>query len=193
MWPAVAPSISRLEGQELRTSSSSATEQLQDCVEGDKDQFSSVKKALRRTLELKQQRKELQAAVEELSSKKIAERDEQVREWSKVLHVGGAGYFCEVRYLMTELSPFPQSPVEQEPATYRFALGVYHSRHLMFDSSTGPFQAVRLVIFPDGEWRLDSPIHEHRVVTSGTLSLADDKSMAVPKELINGASAECYG
>jgi len=30
----------RLEGQELRTSSSSATEQLQECVEGDKDQFS---------------------------------------------------------------------------------------------------------------------------------------------------------
>ena len=53
----------------------------------------------------------------------------------------------------------------------------------MFDSSTGPFQAVRLVIFPDGEWRLDSPIYEHRVVTSGT-SLADDKSMAVPKELM---------
>jgi len=59
----------RLEGQELRTSSSSATEQLQECVEGDKDQFSefsSVKKALRRSLELKQQRKELQAAAEEL-------------------------------------------------------------------------------------------------------------------------------
>ena len=54
----------------------------------------------------------------------------------------------------------------------------------MFDSSTGLFQTVRLVIFPDGEWRLDSPIYEHRVVTSGTLSLADDKSMAVPKELI---------
>ena len=64
----------------------------------------------------------------------------------------------------------------------------------MFDSSTGPFQAVRLVIFPDGEWRLDSPIYEHRVVTSGTLSSADGKSVAVPKELINGASAEvCYG
>jgi len=41
-------------------------EQLQGCVEGNKDQFSSVKKALRRSLELKQQRKELQAAAEEL-------------------------------------------------------------------------------------------------------------------------------
>ena len=174
----------RLEGQELRTSSSSATEQLQECVEGDKDQSSSVKKALRRSLELKQQRKELQAAAEELSSKRIAEGDERLREWSKVL--SGAGYFCEVRSLMTELSSFPQSLVEQEPATYRFALVVYHSRHLMFDSSTGPFQAVRLVIFPDGEWQLDSPIYEHRVVTSGTLhvNLADDKSMAVPKELM---------
>ena len=49
----------RLEGQELRTSSSSATEQLQECVGGDKGQSSSVKKALRRSLEL-------QAAAEEL-------------------------------------------------------------------------------------------------------------------------------
>ena len=180
----------RLEGQELRTSSSSATEQLQECVEEDdklffKDQSSSVKKALRRSLELKQQRKELQAAAEELSSKRIAEGAERLREWSKVL--SGAGYFCEVRSLMTELSPFPQSLVEQEPSTYRFALVVYHSRHLMFDSSTGPFQAVRLVIFPDGEWRLDSPIYEHRVVSSGTLSLADENSMAVPKELMEQA------
>ena len=51
----------RLEGQELQTSSSSssATEQLQQRVEDDKDQSSSVKKALRRSLELKQERKEL--------------------------------------------------------------------------------------------------------------------------------------
>jgi len=117
---------------------------------------------LRRSLELKQQRKELQAAAEDLSSKKIAEGDERLREWSKVLR--GAGYFCEVRSLMTELSPFPQSLVEQEPATYRFALVDYHSRHLMFDSSTGPFQAVRLVIFPHGDRRLDSPKYEHQVV-----------------------------
>ena len=74
----------RLEGQELRTPLSSATEQLQECVEGDKDQFSSVKKALRRSLEIKQQRKELQAAAEELSSKKIAEGDERLREWSRI-------------------------------------------------------------------------------------------------------------
>ena len=51
----------RLEGQELQTSWSwsSATKQLQQRVEGDKDQSSLVKKALRRSLELKQQRKEL--------------------------------------------------------------------------------------------------------------------------------------
>ena len=73
----------RLEGQELQTSSSSVTEQLQECAEGDKGQ--SAKKVLRQSLELKQQRKELQAAAEELSSKRIAEGDERLREWSKVL------------------------------------------------------------------------------------------------------------
>ena len=80
----------RLDIEELRTSSSSATELLQECVEDDKDQSSSVKKALRRNLELKQQRKELQAAPEELSSKRIAEGDERLRESSKVLT--GAGH-----------------------------------------------------------------------------------------------------
>lgn len=97
-------------------SSSSATEQLQECVEDDQDQSSSVKKALRRNLELKQQRRELQAGAEELSSKRIAEGDERLQEWSKDF-VSGAGYilyFCEVRSLMTELSPFPQSLVEQQ-------------------------------------------------------------------------------
>ena len=74
----------RLDSEELRTSSSSATELLQECVEDDKDQSSSVKKALRRNLELKQQRKELQAAAEGLSSKRIAECDERLRESSKV-------------------------------------------------------------------------------------------------------------
>ena len=71
----------RLESEELRTSSSSATELLQECVEDDKDQSSSVKKALRRNLELKQQRK---TAAEGLSSKRIAECDERLRESSKV-------------------------------------------------------------------------------------------------------------
>jgi len=52
----------------------------------------------------------------------------------------------------------------------------------MFDSSTGPFQAVRLIIFPDGEWRLDSPIYEHRVITSGTFRLPELK--VVPKEVM---------
>ena len=72
----------RLDGQELRRSSSSATEQLQERVDGDKDQSSSVKKGLRRTSELKQQRKERQAAAEELSLKGIAEVDKRLREWS---------------------------------------------------------------------------------------------------------------
>ena len=60
------------------------------CRQFDKDQSSSLKKALRRNLELKQQRKELQAAAEKLSSKRIAEGDERLRELSKVLT--GAGY-----------------------------------------------------------------------------------------------------
>ena len=93
----------RLESQELRTSSSSATAWVAGMwrAEGDKDQSLSVSLATK--LRIKAATKELQVAAEELSSKRIAEGDERLREWSKVL--SGAGYFCEVRYLMKELSP----------------------------------------------------------------------------------------
>ena len=53
-------------------------------------------------LRIKAATKELQVAAKELSSKRITEGDERLRGWSKVL--SGAGYFCEVRYLMKELS-----------------------------------------------------------------------------------------
>jgi len=78
---------------------------------------------------------------------------------------------------VSDLSRFSEALVEQEPATHgpRLALFIYHSKRLMFDSSTGPFQAVCLIIFPDGKWRLDSPIYEHRVITSGTFRSPESK------------------
>ena len=80
---------------------------------------------------------------------------------------------------MSDLSPFAPSLVEHEP---RFALVIYHSKHLMFHSSNGPFQALRLVIFADGEWRLDCPIFEHCMIAGGAFSVPNEKS--VPKELM---------
>ena len=53
----------------------------------------------------------------------------------------------------------------------------------MFNSSIGTFQAVRLIIFPDGEWHLDSLIYGHRVITSGTFSLPESNG-AVPKDVM---------
>ena len=100
------------------------------------DKSALVKKALRRSLELRQELKFLQAASKESSLKKIMERDERLREWSQV--VSSAGYFCEVRSLVSDLSPFPESLVEQGPTTNesRLALFIYHSKNLMFDFST---------------------------------------------------------
>ena len=73
--------------------------------------------------------------------KKNTKDDERLQEWNQV--VTSAGYFCEVRSLVSDLSPFPESLVEKGPVAHepRCALFIYHSRHLMFDSSTGPFQA----------------------------------------------------
>ena len=70
----------------------------------------SAKNAFRRSLEFKQQRRLLQAASEESSLKKVIDDYERVREWSYVLN--SAGYFCEVRSLVSDLSPFPESLVE---------------------------------------------------------------------------------
>ena len=68
---------------------------------------------LRRSPELRQELKFLQAASKESSLKKIMEGDERLREWSQV--VSSAGYFCEVRSLVSHLSPFTESLVEQGP------------------------------------------------------------------------------
>ena len=81
--------------------------EVEEATEG---QNNSSKNALRRSLEFKQQRCLLQAASEELSLKKVIDDYEWLREWSYV--VNSAGYFCEVRSLVSDLSPFPESLVE---------------------------------------------------------------------------------
>ena len=66
----------RLDSEELRTSSVFSDRTVAGMCRSDDTevQSSSVKKALRRNLELKQQRKELQAAAEELSWKRTRRR-----------------------------------------------------------------------------------------------------------------------
>ena len=96
----------RLESQELRTSSSSATEQLREC---DKDQSSSVSLATKLRIKAATERTSggsRRTFIEENWRRRMNER---LRGWSKVL--SAAGYFCEVRYLMKELS---KSLVEQQ-------------------------------------------------------------------------------
>lgn len=121
----------------------------------------------------------LQEELEESSLKESCESDERLQEWSPALT--SVGFFCKVRSLVSDLSPFPESLVEEGPVAHqrRFALLIFHSKHLMFDSSTGPFQAVHLIFFPDGEWRLDSPIYEHRIIARRTFNLPESKALPV--------------
>ena len=68
----------------------------------------------------------------------------------------------------------------------------------MFDSSTGPFQAVCLLISPDCEWRLDSPTYKHHVITSGTFKLPASKVFAkevmdLAKEHLSERHVLCTG
>ena len=78
----------RLEIEESATRSSLAT---QEGTERDNNSSKSalVKKALRRSLELKQDLKVRQAASQESSLKKITEGNERLREWSQVVNSGG--------------------------------------------------------------------------------------------------------
>lgn len=169
----------RLEVDESGECSSSAAEGSEGCVKSISS--SAVKEALRRSLNFRKERKLLQEELEESSLKESCESDERLQEWSRVLT--SAGFFCEVRSLVSDLSPFPESLVEEGPVAHqrRFALLIFHSKHLMFDSSTGPFQAVRLIFFSDGEWRLDSSIYEHRIIARGTFNLPESK--ALPEEI----------
>lgn len=81
--------------------------------------------------------------------------------------LSSAGYFCEVRSIVdSDLFPLPA----ESTAPSSSALIIEQSRNLQFSPSTGPFQPVRLIMYPHGEWRLDSPILGHRKIEDGRLS-----------------------
>jgi len=93
----------RLEVEESVTCSSSAA---QEGPEGHNnssvDKSASVKKALRRSLELRQELKLLQLASKESSLKKITEDDKRLREWSQVVTSEGyvlRGAISRVRFV----------------------------------------------------------------------------------------------
>ena len=73
--------------------------------------------------------------------------------------LSSADFFCEVRSIVySDLFPLPT-----ESTVPSSALIIEQSRNLQFSPSTGPFQPVRLIVYPNGHWRLDSPILEHLV------------------------------
>ena len=112
----------------------------------------------------------------ELASK--AQDNSTLTSWASTL--SSAGYFCEVRPIVdSDLSPLPS-----ESTVPSSALIIEQSRNLQFSTSTGPFQPVRLLIYPHGQWRLDSPILGHRKIEDGRLSFPVVESA----ELVNLAN-----
>ena len=117
----------------------------------------SVRTILRRSIELRQAQQS-----EESASK--SEDNSTLRHWAALL--SNAGFSCELRPIVeSDSSPFP---VEGKAPS--LALIVEQTKSLRFSVTTGPFQSVRLVFYPDGEWRLDSPICEHQKIAGGRLS-----------------------
>ena len=90
--------------------------------------------------------------------------------------LSSADFFCEVRSIVYA-DLFPLLTESTVPSS---ALIIERSRNLQFSPSTGPFQPVRLIVYPDGHWRLDSPILEHRKTEEGRLSFPVESA-----ELVN--------
>ena len=130
----------------------------------------SVKDILRCRIAQKQaqQNKELASKAQDHST---------LTSWASTL--SSAGYFCEVRPIVdSDLFPL----LAESTASFS-ALIVEQSRNLQFSPSTGPFQPVRLIIYPHGQWRLDSPILGHRKIEDGRLSFPVESA-----ELVNLAN-----
>ena len=124
--------------------------------EGSLSSALSVKDILRRRIEQKQAQQN-----EELVSN--SQDNSTLTDWASML--SSAGFFCEVRSMVqSDLLPFPSE--SKAPA---FALIVEQSEKLQFSPGTGPFQPARLVLYPDGQWRVDSPILEYRKIADGKL------------------------
>ena len=86
-----------------------------------------------------------------------------------------AGYFCEVRSIVdSDLFPLPA-----ESTAPSSALIIEQSRNMKFSPSAGPFQPVRLIIYPYGQWRLHSPILGLRKIAHGRLSFPVESSELV--------------
>ena len=107
-----------------------------------------------------------------------AQDNSTLTSWASTL--SSAGYFCEVR-LIVDRGLFSLQSESTVPCS---ALIIEQSRNLQFTTSTGPFQPVRLLVYPHGQWRLDSPILGHRKIEEGRLSFPVVESA----ELVNLAN-----
>lgn len=103
----------RLEVEDTTTSSSSSSLAARDRPESHNNssdsssiETSSVRKALRRSLELKKERTLLQASSEESILKKITEGDERLREWSQVVSSGSRQICCPFPNLLWKKNPW---------------------------------------------------------------------------------------
>ena len=127
----------------------------------------SLNNILRRKIEQKQAQKD-----QGFASK--SQENASLNHWSSIL--SSTGYFCEVR-------PIVQSDL-LESKQPNFVLIVEQSSNVQFSRKIGPFQSARLIIYPDGEWRLDSPILEHQKVAEGRLSCPVDTPPPPKKKIL---------
>ena len=145
---------------------------------------SAVKNVLRRSIELKQ------AQIKEDAVSKT-EDNFMLRQWAAIL--SDAGYYCDVRSLENNtVDNFtPLHDAEKAPSV---ALIVERSRHLPFSQVSGPFQAARLVIYPNGEWRLDSPVVEYRRIEGGMLSFpVESQLVGLARKWLSEQHVMCPG
>lgn len=133
----------------------------------------SIRTALRKSIESKQQQKAEALATCELLKQKRRDEERLLKSWQS--NLDSAGFFTEILTLDDDHgSPFLRS--NEEPF---FALAIRRSKSYCFNPKTGPFRAAQLIVYANCEWQLQCPAVEEAVIKSGKF----DNSNLREKEL----------
>lgn len=98
--------------------------------------------------------------------------NKQIEDW--YAYAKSSGYAGEIVLLTDEHSPFLYEGRDRFPES---ALVVYVINEHSYSDETGPFRPVRLIIFPDGSWRLQCTIYEFKNVAEGQLNSANSADL----------------
>ncbi|XP_032237242.2 uncharacterized protein LOC116618068 [Nematostella vectensis] len=185
-----------------------------DAAVGAESSNNGIKEALKRkmteNLNKKEEAESSKEEVKEVLKRKMTEnlnKKEEMRKISeqniqkKNLHLLKLGalqeeltrrrFRCEVLEIACPVHD-PASPFAASKNIPTAALLVYRRGSCSYSVETGPFESVRLVIYPDYTWRLDVPILGYIVIDRGVLAKKGE-ALEVAQKVLNESCVFCPG